>query len=129
MGKTAAEKMYRSIFKKEIPPVVGERFAGISQKMERGLDAGEVERHRKITEKISDLAAAEYTSRILGKNRLLVKQFQVMVYLGECLPENYSFFINEKSARFKTLLIFAWVPFNSMYKFFKGLIALGVKGR
>jgi len=97
--------------------------------MELGAAAGDVELHRKITKNITDLAAAEYTSRILGKNRLLVKQFQVMVHLGECLPENYSLFVNEKKSRIKTLMIFAWVPFHSAYKFFKGMIALGVKGR
>lgn len=129
MGKTAAEKIYRSIFKKDIPPLVAERFAMLSEKMEMCADTGDVELHRKITKNITDLAAAEYTSRILGKNRLLVKQFQVMVYLGECLPENYNLFINEKRSLFKTLMIFAGVPFNSIYKFFKGMIALGVKGR
>ena len=129
MGNSAAEKIYRSIFKRNIPGIVLERFRKIESKMEQEAPAEDLDLHRKITGTISDLAAAEYASRILGKNRMLVRQFQVMVHLGECLPENYNLFVNEKKGVLRTLLIFACVPFNSVYKFFKGLIALQVKGR
>ena len=124
-----AEKIYRSVFKKDIPGTTLERFKKISERIEKGLQPEEIEKHRKITSNISDLAAAEYTSRILGKNPLLIKKFQTMIYLGECLPENYDLFINEKKGVIRTLLIFAGVPFNSVYKFIKGFLLLTVKSR
>ncbi len=122
-----AEKIYRSVFKKDIPDIVLERFIKISDRIEKGSQPEEIEKLRKITGNISDLAAAEYASRILGKNSLLIKKFQTMIYLGECLPENYDLFINEKKGLIKTLLIFTQVPFNSVYKFIKGFFLLKVK--
>ncbi|MEN8223135.1 MAG: hypothetical protein ABFR36_07725 [Acidobacteriota bacterium] len=127
MRNREAEKIYRSVFKKDIPEIVLERFNKISERIEEGVPPGEIEKYHKITGNITDLAAAEYASRILKKNPLLIKKFQTMIYLGECLPENYDLFINEKKRVIKTLLIFAAVPFNSVYKFFKGFLALKVK--
>ena len=123
-----AEKIYKSIFKKDIPEIILERFKKISDRIEKESQPDEIKKHQKITGNISDLAAVEYVSRLLGKNTLLIKKFQIMIYLGECLPENYDLFINEKKGVIKTLLIFAAVPFNSVYKFFKGYLLLKVKG-
>lgn len=123
-----AEKIYKSIFKKDIPEIILERFKKISDRIEKESQPDEIKKHQKITGNISDLAAVEYVSRLLGKNTLLIKKFQIMIYLGECLPENYDLFINEKKGVIKTLLIFAAVPFNSVYKFFKGYFLLKVKG-
>jgi len=127
MIKGEAEKIYRSIFKKDIPEITIERFKKISERLEQGFQPEEIEKHQKITSTISDLAAAEYTSRILRKNPLLIRKFQTMIYLGECLPENYDLFINEKKGIIKTLLMFAVVPFNSVYKFVKGFLLLKIK--
>jgi len=129
MTKGEAGKIYRSIFRKEIPAIVRERFDRSSLQIIKNVPEQELARYRKIIDTVSDLAAVEYASRILGKNPMLLKKFQVMIYLGECIPDNYNIFINEKRNLMKTLLIFASVPFNSVYKFFKGFLILKLKIR
>jgi len=129
MIKGEAERIYRSIFKKKIPSIVEERFVHASRRIEESATEPELERFRKIITAVSDLAAAEYASRVRGKNPMLVKKFQVMVHLGECMPENYHIFINEKKSVIQTVLILAILPFNSVYKFLKGALLLKLKVR
>ena len=76
--------------------------------------------------KIGIVENTKYNSDILLLKiaELLVKKFQIMVYIGECLPDNYGRFINEKKRFFRTLMLFAAVPFHSVYKFLKGLVIL-----
>ncbi len=127
MKNGEAAKIYRSIFRKDIPDIVQQRFENSSPKVESAFTENDLSKYRKIIDRISDLAAAEYTSRITGTNQLLIKKFQVMIYLGECMPENYNIFINEKKGLVRTLFLFTTIPFNSVYKFTKGFLALKIK--
>ena len=124
-----ADKIYRSVFRKKIPDIVRERFNNASRNIDLNNDEQELERYRKIILSVSDLAAVEYASRIIRRNPLLIKKFQIMIFLGECLPDNYDIFINEKKSLMKTLMILATVPFNSIYKFLKGVLILKLKIR
>lgn len=129
MKKGEAAKIYKSIFGKEIPDIVQKKFEDPSAKIESSATESGLALHKKIIDRISDLAAVEYASRILGKNPTLIKKFQVMVHLGECMPDNYDLFINEKKGLLRTLLLFSAVPFNSIYKFLKGFLILKIKIR
>ncbi len=124
MIRTEAEKIYRAIFKKEIPNVITEWFKRSSTALESTASKGEIQKYKKIIEKNLDLASVEYASRILRCNDMLIKKFRIMVYLGECMPENYDLFINEKKSLIKTLWIIITIPFNSVYKFLKGFLIL-----
>ena len=127
MKNGEAAKIYRSIFRKDIPGIVQQRFENPSVKLESTFPESDLIKYRKIINRISDLAAVEYASRITGTNQLLIKKFQVMIYLGECMPENFNIFINEKRGLIRTLFIFTTIPFNSVYKFIKGFLALKIK--
>jgi hypothetical protein len=124
MSTDEASRIYRTLFGKDIPGMAKKRFDESSPVIEAGFTGTEVEAYKEIIRLNTDLAAVEYVSRITGKNQLLVKKFQVMLYFGECLPENYGRFINEKQGFIRTLLIFGTVPFNSVYKFLKGWLIL-----
>lgn len=127
MKNGEAAKIYRSIFGKDIPDIVQQRFENSSVKLESSFTETDLIKYRKTISKISDLAAAEYASRITGTNQLLQKKFQIMIYLGECQPDNFNVFINEKNRLIRTLFIFTTIPFNSVYKFIKGFLALKIK--
>ncbi|MCK5004134.1 MAG: hypothetical protein KAS21_03555 [Candidatus Aminicenantes bacterium] len=127
MKNGEAAKIYRSIFRKDIPGIVQQRFENPSVKLESAFPESDLIKYRKIIDRISDLAAVEYASRITGTNQLLIKKFQIMIYLGECMPGNFNVFINEKRGLIRTLLMFTTIPFNSVYKFIKGFLALKIK--
>ena len=127
MKNGEAAKIYRSIFGKDIPDIVQQRFENSSVKLESSFTETDLIKYKKIIYRISDLAAVEYALRITGTNQMLIKKFQVMIYLGECMPENFNIFINEKRELVRTLLMFTTIPFNSVYKFIKGFLALKIK--
>ncbi len=127
MKNGEAINIYRSIFRKDIPDIVLQRFENASAKLESTFLESDLINYRMIIDRISDLAAAEYASRIMGTNQLLIKKFQVMTYLGECMPENFDVFINEKRRLCRTLLLLLIIPFNSVYKFIKGFLSLKIK--
>jgi len=127
MKNGEAAKIYRSIFRKDIPIIVKQRFENSSVRLESSFPESDLIKYRKIIDRISDLAAIEYVSRITGTNQLLIKKFQIMIYLGECIPDNFNIFINEKRGLIRTLFMFTTIPFNSVYKFVKGSLALKIK--
>ncbi len=129
MKTDEAAKIYRSIFRKNIPGMVKQRFYNSSLEIESTVPECELINYRTIIKKIADLESVEYASRVLNSNPLLKKKFQLMIYLAECLPENYSIFINEKKGVLKAYFFLLLIPFNSLYKLTKGIFILKIKMR
>ena len=99
-----AEKIYKAVFKTQIPPPIKERFLRASKKLSAGFTQEEMDEYRYVMLKISDLEALELAARRKNRLPLLVSRFRLMVYLAETMPENRKFFLGLKSRR----LIWPW---------------------
>jgi hypothetical protein len=93
-----ARRIYLSIFGRPIPPIVQERFIAASAQLDRTVSPQELEEYGRLLAACTDLEAVEVAGRYTRRMKLLSRKFRLMVYLAETLPENQSFFVNERSS-------------------------------
>lgn len=121
---TEAEKIYKAIFKTEIPLAVNERFQKASDLSTAGYSQADVGNYHRVLSRISDLEALELAARLKNKFPLLVLKFKIMIYLAETLPENRKYYINTKGRRITGFAVMIYSGFRTMFKFIKGWILL-----
>lgn len=119
-----ADKIYQALFGKSAPSIVMERFAKALTLHEQGFPSGERDMTDRAVTKTRDLEALEMAARWTKKLPLLVWEFQVMVRLGETLPENRPRMINDRNRRLRALLALLGAGFRSSWKLAKGLVLL-----
>ena len=121
-----AEKIYRTLFKKEMPAVLRERYDAASEKLLRSFSQEQKDELDRLAKSNVDLEALEMAARYTGRYPLLSLKFRMMVHLAETLPENRSQYINVKNRRLVAFLSIGWGVLLSSLRLLKGLILLRI---
>jgi len=98
-----AKKIYRSIFYKDAPDIIKDRFMRASGRLEEKFNKLELEYYYRVIQTVDDLEALEIFCRYSKRLPILSLKFQLMVFLAETLPENQKFFLNNGSSFLKCL--------------------------
>ena len=89
-----SQRIYQTLFNRPVPPVLAERFANGSERLEATVSPGELARYRQAIASGWDLEALELAGRYTGRLPLLTRKFRLMAYLAETLPENQGLFVS-----------------------------------
>lgn len=120
-----AQRIYHTLFNRPIPPIVAERFAEGSQRLEAHVSADEVARYRAAVASGVDLEALELAGRYTRRLPLLTRKFRLMAYLAETIPQNQGLFINRRDNLPLALLTIVGVTLRTVWLMVKGLALLG----
>ncbi len=116
-----AQRIYHALFRRDVPPVVAERFAQASARLEASLPPAEVAAYQRALASGADLTALELAARYTRKLPLLTRKLGLMAYLAETLPENQALFINEHSSFAAGLVHIAAAVLHTVWQMAKGL--------
>jgi hypothetical protein len=119
--ETEARKIYAAIFGREIPPLVLDRYVIASKRLNQSVPQPEMDSYYRAMMACGDLEALELAARYTRKYPLLSRKFRLMAYLAETMPENQTFFINERSSFAGGMARSAAGGFRTVYKMLKGL--------
>jgi len=119
-----AEKIYKAIFKRNIPSSIEEKYRIVFEALAAGYPEARVEEYKAAVEGSHDLEALELAGRHRKKLPLLVHAFMVMVYIAEMFPDNQSDYINFKTRKFSGFLSMTYACCRTAVKFFKGVFLL-----
>jgi hypothetical protein len=117
-------RIYRALFRRDIPSILLERYLIAAERMDAELDAQELDAHYHAVEAQNDLEALEFAARLTGRLPLLRRKFQAMVYLAETLPDHQVFFVNRRSNWLGGIVTLGSSAFVSVVQGIKGLLAL-----
>jgi hypothetical protein len=117
-------RIYRALFRRDIPSILLERYLVAAERMDAELDAQDLDAHYHAVEAQNDLEALEFAARLTGRLPLLRRKFQAMVYLAETLPDHQVFFVNQRSNWLGGTVTLALSAFESVGQGVKGLLAL-----
>lgn len=115
-----AEKIYYSIFRKEIPAPLQSHFENVLRRIDERYPEEEIKKYHRCIAEINDIEALELAARYFKKLRILSEKFKIMVYLAETLPENYTVFISEKNNSCGGYISIMASLSRTVYKFTKG---------
>jgi hypothetical protein len=121
MSDDEAQRIYYTLFRREIPPVVAERFAQASARLEASLPPGDVAAYHRAVASGADLEALELAARYTRKLPLLTRKLGLMAYLAETQPENQPLFINERSSYIAGFVRLGVAALHTVWKMVKGL--------
>lgn len=119
-----SQRIYQVLFDRPIPPVVAERFAAGSARLEASVAPGELERYRAAVASDVDLEAVELAARYTRRLPLLTRKFRLMAYLAETVPQNQSLFISRRDNLPFALLQVAFMTLRTVWLMPKGLVQL-----
>lgn len=91
-----SERIYHTLFGRRIPPVVAQRFAEGSARLEAHVAPVELAQYRAAVASDLDLEALELAARYTRRLPLLTRKFRLMAYLAETVPENQGLFISHR---------------------------------
>ena len=117
-------RIYRALFRRDIPSILLERYLIAAERMDAELDAQDLDAHYHAVEAQNDLEALEFAARLTGRLPLLRRKFQAMVYLAETLPDHQVFFVNRRSNWLGGIVTLGSSAFVSVVQGIKGLLAL-----
>jgi hypothetical protein len=121
MSDDEAQRIYYTLFRREIPPVVAERFAQASARLEASLPPRDVAAYHRAVASGADLEALELAARYTRKLPLLTRKLGLMAYLAETQPENQPLFINERSSYIAGFVRLGVAALHTVWKMVKGL--------
>jgi len=121
MSDHEAQRIYHTLFHREISPVVAERFAQASARLEAHVRPAEVAAYRRAVASGADLEALELAARYTHKLPLLTRKLGLMAYLAETLPENQALFINERSSFALGFVRIGVAGLHTVWQMLKGL--------
>lgn len=130
--KSPTEEAYRlhlCVFGQPPRPILVERFAALSLRIDLTASGAEKERYYRILDNAPDLEAVEFAARITKRVPLLTRKFRAIVALAETLPENQDFFINRHAGWLTGALACFWACLWALYKLPVGLWYLRQVGR
>lgn len=119
-----AERVYRTLFDRPIPPIVANRFAAGSARLEARVSHDELARYRAAVASDLDLEALELAARYTGRLPLLTRKFRLMAYLAETVPENQGLFINHRDNLPRAFVRVAVMTLRTAWLMAKGLTLL-----
>jgi hypothetical protein len=117
-------RIYQALFDRPIPPMVAERFAAGSARLEAHASPGELACYRAAVSADLDLEALELAARYIHRLPLLTRKFRLMAYLAETVPENQSVFISHRDNLPGALLRVGFMTLRSAWLMAKGLALL-----
>lgn len=115
-----ARRIYRALFRRELPPILCERYLVAAERLDASLDATHLAAYYDTIESRDALEALEFAARLTGRLPLLTRKFQAMAYLAETLPDHQVYFVSQRSNRLMGLASLASSGVQA--------VALGVKG-
>jgi hypothetical protein len=118
------QRVYRTLFNRPIPPVIAERFAAGSARLEANVSSEEVVRYRAVVASGLDLEALELAGRYTRRLPLLTRKLQLMAYLAETIPQNQGLFINHRDNLPGALIRVGWATLRTVWLMAKGLVLL-----
>ena len=121
MSDHEAQRIYYTLFRREIPPLVAERFAQASVLLEANVPPADVAAYRRAIASGADLEALELAARYTHKLPLLTRKLGLMAYLAETRPENQALFINERASFVVGLVRLGISVLLTVWKMVKGL--------
>jgi hypothetical protein len=119
-----SQRIYQALFDRPIPPIVAERFAGGSARLEASASPDELERYRAVVASGLDLEAVELAARYTRRLPLLTRKFRLMAYLAETAPENQPLFISHRDNLPGAFLRVAFMTLRTVWLMPKGLAQL-----
>lgn len=121
MSDHEAQRIYHTLFRRAVPPVVAERFAQASARLEANVPPAEVAAYRRAIESGADLEALELAARYTRKLPLLTRKLGLMAYLAETRPENQALFVNQLSSFIAGFVRLGVAVLHTVWKMVKGL--------
>lgn len=119
-----SERIYHTLFDRHIPPIVAERFAEGSVRIEAHVSPAELAQYRAAVASDLDLEALELAARTTRRLPLLTRKFRLMAYLAETMPENQGLFINHRDNRPVAFISIAFMTLRTVWLMAKGLTLL-----
>jgi hypothetical protein len=117
-------RIYRALFRREIPPVLLARYLVASEWLDASFSPQELDATYRAIEAQHNLEALEFAARLTGRLPMLRRKFQAMVYLAETLPDHQSFYVSRRSSWLGGVAALAASGFESGVQGIKGLLAL-----
>jgi hypothetical protein len=128
MSDHEARRIYAAIFNLPVPPLVAERFAAASERLDASVAASELAAYRAAVESGVDLEALELAARWTQRLPLLTRKFQLMAFLAETLPGNQTLFINHRDNFPAAFMRIAALTLRTGWLMAKGLFLVGRYG-
>jgi hypothetical protein len=119
-----AQRVYHTLFNRPIPPIVQERFAAGSRRLEANVAAEELARYRAAVASGLDLEALELAGRYTRRLPLLTRKFRLMAYLAETVPQNQGLFISHRDDLPRALVSVGWATLRTVWLMVKGVVLL-----
>lgn len=111
--------LYRALFGRDLPPVVGDRYARAIGAAGLADDGTEIaDWHARGL----DIEALEYALRIRARDNGLSRRVLIMTYLGEVRRENVDWFIDRKGGFVVAWASLAYHAMRSIYLVVKGTL-------
>jgi hypothetical protein len=119
-----SQRIYQTLFNRPVPPLIAERFAVASVRLDASVSADELARYRRAVSSGLDLEALELAGRYMGRLPLLTRKFRLMAYLAETLPENQALFISHHDNLPGAFICVGLVTVRTVWLMAKGLTLL-----
>lgn len=116
--------LYRAIFRAAPPAIIVERFVAGAARGCPADSADELRRYRLALARVGDLEALELAARVSGRLPALTRNFRLIVYLAEALPETQALFVNRRPRRVHAWCSLAWGGLRGAWKLAKGRFLL-----
>ena len=117
-----ANRIYKTLFKKDIPDILIHRYEEAQSILHQSFSEEDIHKCNLLIDRVNDLEALEYVSRIFNANKLLSRKFELMIWLTSTLPEHYQEYVNEKDQTLFGKGILFLFSLHTVCKFFKGLV-------
>ena len=121
MSDQEAQRIYLALFDRPVPPLVAERFAAASVRLDAGASPAELRAYREAVGSSVDLEALELAARWTRRLPLLTRKFQLMAFLAETLPENQALFVSRRDNQLLAFAQVAAASFRTSWLMVKGL--------
>jgi hypothetical protein len=128
MSDQEAQRIYSAIFNQAAPPLVVERFAAASERLEAGISPAEFQAYRAAIDSPVDLEALELAARWTGRLPLLTRKFRLMAFLAETLPGNQALFVSHRDNFPMAFVRIAALTLRTAWLMAKGLTLVGRYG-
>jgi len=116
-----AQAIYRALFGRAIPPILVQRFLPVVERLNAAASPAELVEYYRAVEAGADLEALEMAGRLTGRLPLLTRKMQAMVALAETLPENQSFYVNQRTSFVAGAAAMVWAAVHTARQAAKGL--------
>lgn len=111
-----AERIHRALFRRPMPPLVGERYVAAHAFHCTGTE--DSARIQRVLREGLDLEAVEYALR--RRDPSITRKVQILLYVVETLPRYQDDLLNDRDRRLEGWTRLAAATFRSLWKLIKG---------